>query len=778
MKSIVFTISLLVVVGCVPAMACAHYEVEPKAHWIFFTGYYADNEWQTNLNKIFREENITFWRDYVGDSVSRSEVEDALYHVNLLDMNTTNEFFRLLIDRNDTVALGYWMSLKATSYSKYEEERWRRSAWYFPVVRNYYWYGYSEPEEQSVDLSIIKVKELNEESIELCPDKNIRNRYVLQVMRKYFYIGDNQSCIGIWEKYGNDVPQSALRTQCLNYYGGALLRLERRVEAAVVYAGIGYCNVYLHYDPNVLREIYRQQPNCKCFEFMVQQFVNQYFDNPKLSKANEFNKLVDEIVRDGKSTNPALWKSAQAAIAYINNNTSGAIHLLSQAEKMRGSNIVKENIRMLRLLFNSTRTDNDSLYEQTMYSDFKWLTDNIKKDIEGLDTIYWGYYETFGGLDGEEPYHSNLAFHRLKVLRRVVFLGAVPHFQRIGMEHKCIAYLNLYDEVTYYDKRVREFGRQGKITVDTTRGSYGWYRHPAIYRGTYSYYDYEWDGFGKKLQEMSRVDYDSATYSLNFDYGGNLYGSIDTAKIGTVLQYVDFLRSGGTTPMERYILGNSYCDLNYFYELIGTKYMREGKYGTAISYLQRVSPSFLKTQNITEYINRKRNPFAERWITKEAERGNYVLAFDPVAEYDSLPSKMEFCRIMQRLQKNCYAAKTAEERAMSAYAYAVGLYQSAVGYAWQLTDYYRSCWNVDYYLERNTEWMSQDNNYCQKKVDYFLNLAMKYKNDDVFTMKCKILHSKYRDKMQEEHGYMTAFKQDIRETFCDLVIDYADNGGY
>ena len=111
MKSIAFLTSLFLIAGCVPAMACVYCEVEPKAHWIFYTGYSADDEWQTNLNSRFRVENISFWHDYVGKSVSRESVEDALYNVNLLEEKTPNEFFRYLIDNNDTVALQYWMCL-------------------------------------------------------------------------------------------------------------------------------------------------------------------------------------------------------------------------------------------------------------------------------------------------------------------------------------------------------------------------------------------------------------------------------------------------------------------------------------------------------------------------------------------------------------------------------------------------------------------------------------------------------------------------------------------
>ncbi len=758
-----------------PAMACVFCEVEPEAHWIFYTGYDAVDKWQNNLNDKFREENITFWHEYVGKSVSRESVEEALYNVNLLSENTSNEFYRCLMDKHDTVALQYWMCLKITDPDRYEEERWVRSAWYYPEVRGPYWWDDEYSSSERMDMSIIKVEKLDEDCIASCPNGNIRNRYVLQMLRKCFYAADYDGCIRVWTEYGDSVPQSVLRSQCLNYYAGALLRSQKTVEAAVVYAGIGYGDVYLNYDPYVLREIYCQYPDCDEFEFMVQQFVNKYFDEPVKSKGNAFIALADEIINDGKNSNPALWKSAQAAIAYINNNTHQALLLLSQAEKMRGTDIVKENIRMMRLLFNSTRTDNDNQYEATLYPDLKWLTENIKNDMAMRDTI-GGNYDMFCDNDWESLYYSNLPRHRQKILRRVIFLGMVPHFERVNMNYKGIAYLNMYDEVTYYDKRVREFGRQGQITVDTIGKYYGMYRHPAIYRGTYSEidcYTEETFPYRELYKEISSKHYDCFTYKLNFDYEGNLFHSLDTTEMDEVLRYVDFLCSVGKTAMDRYLVNNSYCDLNYFYDIIGTRYMRQGKYDLALAYLHKVAPDFKNRQNITEYICKERNPFAERWITKKSEHGKYNLSFDPVAKYDSLPGKIEFCNIMQQLQRSCYSAKTEEERAMSAYAYAVGLYQSVIGCAWPLTDYYRSYSDISSYLDENPEYLGEEEEVCQIIVDKYLDMAMKYKGDRVFTMKCMIMHSKYRMGLRTEYDYYMAFKPEIRETLCDVFVDYA-----
>ena len=776
-------------------MACGPWEpIAPEKHWIFYLGYPAAGEWQQALDKRFREENITFWHNYVGQAVPRKAVEEALYEVVLLDWQTQNPFFKLLISKADTDALLYWMHLK-TCDPRYEKEmRWKQSAWWHPASKEEKEARYdSDPARPQMDLSIIKIMDLNEECLQKCSNRDIRNRFLLQLMRKYFHTARYEKCEALWKKYGKQLPQSALRTQCLNYYGGALLRLGRKTEAAVVYAQIGYFNLYLHYDPEVLREVTRHQPNNSGLEFMVQQFVNCYSDRPQPAKAEAFHALAEEMVRNREVRNPALWRSAQAAIAYTNRNTREAMRLLAESEKLRGSGMVKENIRMMRLLFNSTRTDNDSLYEATLLPDLEWLTGNINADLRKMDTTNrFFYYDLCEGLI--DPCFE---LHRVKVLRRVIFLGAVPHFERLGQPHKSIAYLNLYHEVYAEEKRERELARKG--LVKSGQGKWGWtiYWHPPLYCGTtqpYDYYDDYWAGWNKHFWPQPEKQYECRAWRLNHDYHCKLFRYMDTTKVENVLQYAAFLQSGGSTPMERYLIRNSYRDTNYYYELIGTKYMRRQQFAAAARYFRKVSDKFLKTQNIAEYLNAGRNPFAEKWITNR-EKGVYALPYDPVKEFANNPTKLNFCHIMLRLRETAAKGKTAEQRAHASYAYAVGLFQSNCGHAWALNHYSDNCYlNMEYltesselYLDDEDEsapdWRELYREKMLKQVDLWANNALKYDKDRLFTLKCKLLHSKHRNQLKEKVVRKYAwsddftytdevFNKEVQKAFCDNWQDH------
>lgn len=802
MNSRLFLISSILFVSCMTAAACGEPSpIDPQWHWFFYTGHNCRAlEWQQKLNVAFREENITFWHDRVKKSVTCKEVEKALYDTYLLDDQTTDRFFRYLYDHHDTEAVRYWTLLKTTDSAYIHQAVWEQSVWYYSEkTGERYWFD--EDDFPPYDLSISQVKAMNESAIRSCTDPDLRNRFLLQVIRKCFYVNDYQGCIILWERYGEQVPKSVLRKQCLSYYAGALRRVDRDAEAAIVYASIGFYDPRLHYDVEVLRKIYEKEPDSKAFEFMVQEFVNTYFDQsrrkryspdfdfsdpagyriPDTRKSEAFNALADEIVRDGKNRNPALWVSAKAAIAYINGETGSALQLLAEANRLRGTAAVKDNIRMMRLVFNSTRNDIDAKYESLLLPDLQWLVSTINK--EGVP--HWWEYDIGGAM----PEDTNFtALHHIKILRRTILLGVIPHFERRGMAFKSMAYLNLYEEILMDndDKKEREFARKGLLRKGTNQFGYTVYFHPPFYREVVlseSEYDY-----GNLLGTRKFQVADSISWQKSFDYNTLFFGYLDTTSIANVRQYLRFMRSGGRTAAEKFVLQHSYRDPSFYNELIATKYMRLEQYDSALAYLRRMSPDFPKKQNIADYIGTEhRNPFAEGWITRKQNKADFGLPFSPAAEYDRHAGKKTFCQLMLRLRRIAESDTSAEMRAKAAYAYAVGFFRSTIGNAWALC-YYENGWNYSYhhYGEEFADDQSIEAD-VHRRVDAWLDKALQYNGDYVFTTKCKVLHSREREALRHEvkksytWGNYTEiytekeFIPEVRELLCDRASDY-DHG--
>lgn len=796
MKSRLFLISGILILSCLTAYPCSYPEpVEPQYHWFFYTGQVSSyREWQQKLNQAFREENITFWQNRVKGAVSRKAVEDALYNVFLLNDKTDNSFFRYLYDHQDAEALRYWTLLKTTDSAYIRKAKWEQSVWYYnEKTGDRYWFN--DDDMPKHDLSISQVEVLDESAILNCKDPDIRNRFLLQVMRKCFYGDDYQGCIVLWERYGKKVPKSVLRKQCLNYYGGALRRVDRDGEAAIVYAGIGFFDPRLHYDAEVLRKIYEKDPNSKAFEFMVQEFVNTYFDHslrkrysssfdyadpagyriPDTRKSEAFNALADEIVREGKNRNPALWVSAKAALAYINGNTIEAANLIREAAKLRGTPAVKDNIRMMRLVFNSTRNDIDARYEATLLPDLQWLVQTIEK--EGVPE--WWDLDLAGEME-ENPDYT--ALHHIKILRRTILLGIIPHFEARGMAFKSMAYLNFYEEIMTDEdiKKIRNYARKGMLQERVISYGYVVYYHPPIYREEQlSMYD---DECYLEGAEKTILIADSITRMKSFDYNTLLFAYMDTTSIANVQRYLRFMRSGGRTAAEKYVLRHSYRDPSFYNELIATKFMRLEQYDSALVYLRKMSPDFPAKQNIAEYIGTEhRNPFAEGWINLKENKANFGLPFNPAAEYDRNPSKATFCRLMLRLRKLAETDTSAEIRAKAAYAYAVGLFRSTIGNAWALC-FYEYGWHYTYlYGEATRSYTLSTDEDVHRRVDSWLDKALQYNKDRLFTTKCKVLHSKEQEKLKWKVEKITSwgstyteeeFIPEVREMLCDRACDY------
>jgi hypothetical protein len=225
--------------------------------------------------------------------------------------------------------------------------------------------------------------------------------------------------------------------------------------------------------------------------------------------------------------------------------------------------------------------------------------------------------------------------HHLNMLARIVLYNAYPHYKSIGNSNMAAILLNAYDEAYCYDREVRAILRS-----DTTSGS---------------------------------REYD--TYCFRF---------LDKTSIENVKNFLAFVKSGGKTDLEKTLIKSGYIRESMINELIATKYMRIFDYNSAIAYLEKVHPSFWKKQNITEYLNR--NPFRENWIGSDNLRCQSFTAYNALKEYDSLPSKLQFCKIMRHLEQRQNTSPDKEERAAMHYAYAVGMVRSK-DWSWALTQY-------------------------------------------------------------------------------------------
>ncbi|MBO4645728.1 MAG: hypothetical protein J5642_04355 [Bacteroidales bacterium] len=419
-----FTVSLLAFIACAHTWGCViiwdNLNYGPHTYMFKsfegFTSYgYADPRIPSD---------ILFWHDYVHGKVDKSSVESALYDCQRADMGQ-HPFFRLLEAQNDTAALKYWRLVK--SYSELGMD----DPWYYPTPS---------------DLATLRQTALQmKQGKELCQNPLLKERFVLQLMRISFYLHNYTLCQQVWEDFPGPWKQETIRYQCLSYYAGALFHLGQNAKAADLFCQSEDWNSLKLFknSPDLMEELYQYSPSSEALCFFIQDFLNTYQDHPHRGKAEKFNILAQRVLKERKTNNPALWQSATAHLAFLQGDIPRAVQLIEQAAQMDGTPIVKENVRLLSLLYHAAdyqATD----YDEKLNADLPWLLHQVD-DLEELCAP--------NGLGDH---------HYVNLLRRVIHQFAVPYYITQGNINLAVALLNAMDEVCCWEdgKKARECNRK------------------------------------------------------------------------------------------------------------------------------------------------------------------------------------------------------------------------------------------------------------------------------------------------------------------------------
>lgn len=150
----------------------------------------------------------------------------------------------------------------------------------------------------------------------------------------------------------------------------------------------------------------------------------------------------------------------------------------------------------------------------------------------------------------------------------------------------------------------------------------------------------------------------------------------------------------GNSPIYKFLRRLARTDRDYYYELIGTIALREENYARAEEYLSMVSPRYVKTMNVYEYLGR--DPF-KVYPTRYSvsSYGNSTWTHDNQAaahtEKPCATAKLDFARSMRKYKKDMANARGADKRGMARLMYAIGR-RNSFEECWALTQYWRgSC---------------------------------------------------------------------------------------
>jgi hypothetical protein len=171
----------------------------------------------------------------------------------------------------------------------------------------------------------------------------------------------------------------------------------------------------------------------------------------------------------------------------------------------------------------------------------------------------------------------------------------------------------------------------------------------------------------------------------NIPYSLDYVSALDSVHASQLVAYYEYLNSNVTDPLQRLALIKANKNAEYFNELIGTAYLREGEFAAAIPYLEKVSVAFI---NKLGYSSEARGTdfTLDRWFTRRP----YPKEADTKVPLTENP-KLKYCRDMVQLQSRYRLARNKEIQAQLAYTLASRYFQASIyGDCWYLTRDYLS----------------------------------------------------------------------------------------
>ena len=243
----------------------------------------------------------------------------------------------------------------------------------------------------------------------------LRSQHALLYMRANMLLGNHYENVNFWEQTASKFIETVYKDMMKNIYAGALLKRGRADEAGRIFAEQGdWRSLMTQYYKNrsfeAIRQEYLRDANSAVLPFLLQDFVNnaqeavdaeKELSEGKLfvrkivrSEAEQMIRFAGEVVSEGKTRVPALWKTAQAWLEYMYGNKKQAQQDVYTATTLDGTERMKDNARIIQLYINSAQQPVNAQFDAWLAGELKWLKSHM---TEG-----WN----------EDTYYNN-AMHRL-----------------------------------------------------------------------------------------------------------------------------------------------------------------------------------------------------------------------------------------------------------------------------------------------------------------------------------------------------------------------------
>ena len=461
-------------------------------------------------------------------------------------------------------------------------------------------------------------------------------------MRANMVLGKHQDNLTYWHNVASQLSPSVYKDMMQNIYAGALMNTGNRIEACNEFARQGdmlsmkwgmrnYRNIA------GIKTIYAENPNMAVLSYLVQDFVNnaqETLDSYTKDEKGEMIPVDDEWMR----MVDARVASKQDVDEFI-----GFAQKVLKEKKTDSPALWKAAIGELQYLYGHHDEAMKTLDEAVKMAGTKRMKDNARairlvasvgsKRFQKSSYQKW-VVEEMRWLVTKSKEDGGYYNHYREVMDRLIYTELSPRYEKMGDKNLANALLALYENDSVM------WGEQSESMPDN---------------------------------------------SWNPNYSGYYYYELSELSADQLVDYYQWLKTKSKGELEAWAKQAVRMEDNYYLDLIGTRYMSEGKFDKAIDYLKNIPWSFLEGQNISYYM-------AHRDYSKPRWEGRQMFGKDVVTEGAHLATlsknpKLDFCKDIVNMEAQLPVARQGVREDL-AYKLATRYFQASVyGDCWYLTDY-------------------------------------------------------------------------------------------
>lgn len=646
--------------------------------------------------------NCQAWKEITSSAIPSDDIMEVVYKydinqvLSIMSDFTIDNAFAIWIRENKDQEIVDFLVL-AKSCEKFRGDM--ASRWYYP----------SKNDISRQLLSVVKDNAM-------AYDKDrLRDRYALQLMRAMHTLGQYEEMLAWWDKNGKRLKTGIIRDMTEDYVNGALSRLNKQDSIKDMTAP----PMDLYSIRKMIENSGNVADNKAVFDFIVTYCPNnpnapevlqelfgtleEYRDRGSdynVKELSQYNYYIEPCLKVAESSpckEPAMWYYTASYLLDLTGNTEDAYKYIKKAETLKAMPYIKESVTTLRIYLEAKVLSYDGSDDSKFIKNLKWIdqmlcsniTDEVRKttlyDINTLDQAmsyyYWG-----------------------DMMRKVVLGEMVPRMLEAGRGRTAIAMANMADYRLLTQVNDRWFSAPAE-----------WTKNGAVYA---KYYD------GTRYQNHSFL-------------------LMDTIATRHLRHYVTTV-GRAPTLFDRFIDERSGVNMDYLYELLGTRYLRDLDYANAVKALSKVSPHYQYSM-ATSYM--KRQPFAYKKCEKEVIH-NY---------------KLTFAQKMLKYEKQS-RSDNPDVSGQAMMMMGLGL-RSSFDYCWYLTHYYRGSLNMPM---MSNSWDFGASHIFDMSEKMMIAGIEKIQDPELAAQCCAMILQQQRAVTQYPN---TKAAQNIR-THCDTYEDY------